>query len=232
MLCLLPMSDRDKDVEILALRHQITVLERQLGKKRVLFMPCDRALMAVLLHRLRRNLLCRLRLMVRPDTVLRWHRDLVARRHATVSKPKRPGRPRTLRSIRALVWCLAPIRSEDVRARSHRAHHPADPDPARHRAPNRSVSRPSREESRHGPRGRRAGSPADTSYPQPIPRQQQGLSAAMITKLTDQWKGEPRVRRTRYIHCGLCISVGGRYPRQYPPGRTQTLPAGDDRSPR
>jgi len=32
MLHLLPMSDRDKDVEILALRHQITVLERQLGK--------------------------------------------------------------------------------------------------------------------------------------------------------------------------------------------------------
>jgi hypothetical protein len=35
MLRLLPMSDRDKDAEILALRHQITVLERQLGKERV-----------------------------------------------------------------------------------------------------------------------------------------------------------------------------------------------------
>ncbi|MET9662584.1 winged helix-turn-helix domain-containing protein [Streptomyces sp. NPDC006510] len=31
MLRLLPMSDRDKDVEILALRHQLSVLERQLG---------------------------------------------------------------------------------------------------------------------------------------------------------------------------------------------------------
>ena len=29
---LLPVSDRDKDVKILALRHQIMVLERQLGK--------------------------------------------------------------------------------------------------------------------------------------------------------------------------------------------------------
>ncbi|WP_330279349.1 hypothetical protein OHO83_10900 [Streptomyces sp. NBC_00569] len=31
MLRLLPMSDRDKDAEILALRHQITVPKRQLG---------------------------------------------------------------------------------------------------------------------------------------------------------------------------------------------------------
>ncbi|MEU0929960.1 hypothetical protein [Streptomyces malaysiensis] len=34
LLRLLPMSDRDKDAEILALRHQITVLEHQLGKKK------------------------------------------------------------------------------------------------------------------------------------------------------------------------------------------------------
>jgi len=52
MLRLLPMSDRDKDVEILALRHQITVLQRQLGKEKVRFDASDRALLAALLHRL------------------------------------------------------------------------------------------------------------------------------------------------------------------------------------
>ena len=36
-LRLLPVGDRDKDMEILALRHQITVLERQLGTDRVQF---------------------------------------------------------------------------------------------------------------------------------------------------------------------------------------------------
>jgi transposase InsO family protein len=49
----------------------------------------------------------RLRLLVRPETILRWHRDLNARRHAKVSRPRRRGRPRMLRSIRALVLRLA-----------------------------------------------------------------------------------------------------------------------------
>jgi hypothetical protein len=49
----------------------------------------------------------RFRLLVRPDTVLRWHRDLVARRHAARSRPRRPGRPRTVRSVRLLVLRLA-----------------------------------------------------------------------------------------------------------------------------
>ncbi len=102
MLRLLPMTDRDKDAEILALRHQITVLERQLGKERVRFTPYDRAFLAALLHRLPVEVLHRVRLVVRPDTVLRWHRDLVARRHTASCRPKRPGRPRTVHSIR--VW--------------------------------------------------------------------------------------------------------------------------------
>jgi putative transposase len=39
MLRLLPMSDHDKDVEILALRHRVTVLQRQLGERKVRFEP-------------------------------------------------------------------------------------------------------------------------------------------------------------------------------------------------
>jgi putative transposase len=107
LLRLLPASDRDKVVEILALRHQIAVLERQLGKTRLRFLPGDRAFLAALLHRLPRDVLGRFRLLVRPDTVLRWHRDLMARRHAARSRPKSPGRPRTVRSIRQLVLRLA-----------------------------------------------------------------------------------------------------------------------------
>jgi putative transposase len=45
--------------------------------------------------------------VLQPETVLRWHRDLIRRRHATISRPKRTGRPPTVRSIRALVLRLA-----------------------------------------------------------------------------------------------------------------------------
>jgi putative transposase len=106
LLRLLPASDRDKDAEILALRHQITVLQRQLGTNRPR-PPADRALLAALLHHLPRKVLGRFRLLIRPDTVLRWQRDLLTSRHAARSRPKSPGRPRTVRSIRLLVLRLA-----------------------------------------------------------------------------------------------------------------------------
>jgi putative transposase len=106
LLRLLPMSDRDKDAEILALRHQITVLERQLDGVRLRFTPSGRVFLAALLHRLPLPALRRVRLLVRPDTVLRWHRDLARRRHAALSPPKRPARFRTVRSIRILVLRL------------------------------------------------------------------------------------------------------------------------------
>ncbi len=48
-----------------------------------------------------------LRLLVTPDTVLRWHRDIVRRRWAARSMRGRPGRPATRRNIRALVLRLA-----------------------------------------------------------------------------------------------------------------------------
>jgi putative transposase len=107
LLRLLPMSDRDKDAEILALRHQLTVLERQLHGEKVRFTWADRAWLAALLHRLPRDVLRTLRLLVRPETVLRWHRNLIARRHARISRPRKAGRPPTIRSIRWLALRLA-----------------------------------------------------------------------------------------------------------------------------
>ena len=64
LLRLLPGSDRDRDAEILALRHQLAVLQCQLDGQRVQFDPADRAWLAALLHRLPKPSLSRLRLLV------------------------------------------------------------------------------------------------------------------------------------------------------------------------
>ena len=101
----LPMSDQDKDIEIQALRHQLIVLQRQVGKPA--FTQTDRMVLAGLLHYLPVGELRQLLLLVRPDTLLLWHRDLIKRRHAATCAPKRRGRPRTVRLIRALVLRLA-----------------------------------------------------------------------------------------------------------------------------
>ncbi|MEU0811213.1 hypothetical protein [Streptomyces sp. NPDC005970] len=105
VLRLLPMSNRDKDIEILVLRHQLLVLQHQVGKPA--FNKSDRAVLAGLLHHLPKDRLRHLLLLVRPETVLRWHRELLRRRHAATCVPRRRGRPRTIRSIRALVLRLA-----------------------------------------------------------------------------------------------------------------------------
>jgi hypothetical protein len=47
------------------------------------------------------------RLFITPATILRWHRDIVRRRWASKSKPKRPGRPPTHRRIVRLVLRMA-----------------------------------------------------------------------------------------------------------------------------
>lgn len=49
----------------------------------------------------------RFRLLQRPEMVLRWHRNLLTHHHAARSHPRRPGRPRTARSIRLVALRLA-----------------------------------------------------------------------------------------------------------------------------
>ncbi|WP_435864208.1 hypothetical protein [Streptomyces mirabilis] len=87
MLRLLPMSDRGKDVEILALRHQMAVLERQLNGQGVRFDAGDREFLVALFQGLPPGVLRRVRLVVRPGTVLRWG--------------PRPGRPPPRRPVPA-----------------------------------------------------------------------------------------------------------------------------------
>jgi putative transposase len=102
-LALLARSDRAKDTEILILRHQVAVLQRQVKTPRLSW--ADRALMAALARLVPRGQLGQLRLIIAPRTLLRWHAHLV-RRHWTYPR-RAPGRPRTAKPVRVLVLEMA-----------------------------------------------------------------------------------------------------------------------------
>ena len=94
-----------KTAEILILRHQLAVLQRQPGRVKLNW--ADRALLAALVGVIPRSRRQGLRLLVTPDTMLRWHRDIVRRRWAVRSLRGRTGRPATRQNIKALVRRLA-----------------------------------------------------------------------------------------------------------------------------
>jgi transposase InsO family protein len=95
-------SEREKEIEILLLRHQLRVLERQLARPQPT--QADRALLAAFSRVVPRHA-WRRSAFVTPATLLRWHRAVVARRW---TYPRRgPGRPSTTAEVRALVVRLA-----------------------------------------------------------------------------------------------------------------------------
>jgi putative transposase len=93
-------SEDAKEIEIMVLRHQLHVLNRQV--RRPGLKPHDRALLAAASRILPKKR--RASLFVRPETVMRWHRALVAR-HWTYPRPA--GRPPKAMKIRRLVVRLA-----------------------------------------------------------------------------------------------------------------------------
>jgi putative transposase len=91
-------SEREKEIEILLLRHQLRVLERQVVRPELT--QADRAVLAAFSRVLSRPV-WRRSAFVTPATLLRWHRELVARRWTYPHR--RCGRPATAVEIRELV---------------------------------------------------------------------------------------------------------------------------------
>jgi hypothetical protein len=99
-LALLARNSAAKDAELLMLRHEVAVLRCQVTRPRVDW--ADRAVLAGLAWLVPRPSWNGL--FVRPETLLRWHRDLVRRRW---SYPHRRGRPTVAAEFRSLVLRLA-----------------------------------------------------------------------------------------------------------------------------
>jgi len=89
--------------EVLTLRRQVQVLERQI--KRVHWTPGDRMVMAVVARLLPKS--AWKGLLVKPETLLGWHRDLVRRKWASYRGRPRRGRPPLSDEVRALIERLA-----------------------------------------------------------------------------------------------------------------------------
>ena len=100
LLALLARGDAAKDLEILVLRHQLAVLRRQRPRPRL--EPADRALLAAVSRVLpRAHWSC---FLVKPETLLRWHRRLVA---GAWTYPHRIGRPALDPEVQQLIVRLA-----------------------------------------------------------------------------------------------------------------------------
>ncbi len=93
-----------RDAEILALRHQVLVLQRRINRPR--FDATDRTILALLSSVMEQARRGRALMIVKPATVIRWHQRLVAR-HWTQPPTARPGRPPIDPELRGLIVRLA-----------------------------------------------------------------------------------------------------------------------------
>lgn|ERR687887_849867 len=100
-LGLLAREQAAKNAEILVLRHEVAVLRRQVSRPRCCW-P-DRAVLAALTRLLPSQ--PRLHRFVTPETLLRWHRDLVRRRWRYPHR--QPGRPSRASELRRLILRMA-----------------------------------------------------------------------------------------------------------------------------
>jgi putative transposase len=96
-----------KDAEILMLRHQLAVAERERPRTHSRLTWPDRAWLALLAGTVPAEHLAAMRLIVTPGTILRWQRGIVRRRWGRLSRRGRSGRPATPRKVRSVVLRLA-----------------------------------------------------------------------------------------------------------------------------
>ena len=84
--------------------EEVRVYHELCGKRRLRFNDDQRRRLAAKGRRLGRRVLGEIGTIVKPDTIIRWYRELIARKYDG-SEKRRPGRPRVMERIRAFVGC-------------------------------------------------------------------------------------------------------------------------------
>ncbi|REK25516.1 MAG: hypothetical protein DWQ42_11235 [Planctomycetota bacterium] len=107
VLCVSGWANRQQQDVIAYLRTENQVLREKLGKKRILLNDDQRRRLAVRGKVLGRRLLGQVGTLFTPDTILRWHRQLVATKWDYSDRRKAIGRPRVRQQIVELVLRLA-----------------------------------------------------------------------------------------------------------------------------
>jgi putative transposase len=88
------------------LKEENRLLKGRFGDRKLHLTDAERRRLALRAKVLGRKLLSQLDTLVTPDTLLRWHRELIAKKWNHVHKRK-PGRPRTADEIAALILRMA-----------------------------------------------------------------------------------------------------------------------------
>ena len=99
--------NREQQRVIEYLRAENAVLREKLGKKRILLTDDQRRRLAVKAKMLGRKVLEELATIVTPDTLLRWHRRLVAEKWDYSTRRERAGRPPVSDEVKQLVLTMA-----------------------------------------------------------------------------------------------------------------------------
>mgnify|MGYP001221646300 FL=1 len=98
--------DRQQQEVIDYLKEENRLLKEKLGDRKLHFTDAERRRLALRAKALGRKILAQLDTLVTPDTLVRWHRELVAQKWNHAQKRK-PGRPRTNDEIVALILRMA-----------------------------------------------------------------------------------------------------------------------------
>ena len=116
------INQQQRDV-IDSLQEENRVLREQLGPGRLRFTDAQRRRLAAKAKSLGRRVLRDLHTLVTPETLRRWHRQLIARTYDGCGR-RGPGRPRGMDTIRRRIVRMAPENRQwgDTRSRGARGH--------------------------------------------------------------------------------------------------------------